>query len=69
MRTWRLKLVEASNATKTPGWSLCITRALIAAPLVAIGGIGYWFSFFDEQKRSLHDRLSRTKILLTEKEK
>jgi uncharacterized RDD family membrane protein YckC len=69
MRAWRLKLVSQFDNSQTPNWQQCLVRSLVAIPSVLLGGIGYWCSFFDTQKRSLHDRISRTQVLLTEKEK
>lgn len=67
MRAWRLKVVDAHIPDTTPAWPKCLRRALLAAPLVLLGGIGYWFSFFDPQKRSLHDRMSQTRVILIPK--
>ncbi len=65
MRAWRLRLVS-DNYTK-PGLIACLVRTLIAPCSLFLLGAGYWWQLIDKDQLSLHDRLSRTQVLLLPK--
>ena len=67
MRAWRLRLERDDNSTARPGWGQCLLRCLVAAPALAAGGIGYWWCYIDTRGRSLHDRLSATRVTVMPK--
>lgn len=61
MKTWKIQLRELDGGTTMGvGWRACLIRCLVAPLAVLVAGLGYWFALLDPQRRSLHDRLSRT---------
>ena len=67
MRAWRLQLVSDSReeaGKSVPSWQQCLLRCLVAPLAIAAAGIGYWWCFIDSRGRSLHDRLSGTRVIL-----
>jgi uncharacterized RDD family membrane protein YckC len=65
MQAWRLRLVTLDGGR--PGWreaSIRFAAALLSwLPL----GLGYLWALFDPQKRTWHDRLSGTRLVLDPK--
>ena len=61
MRAWRI--VIESEKGGSPGWGQCIVRFLAAWLSAACLLLGYAWSLFDSQKRTWHDRASRTVLL------
>ena len=61
MRPWRLQVVDADDGQATRGrlWQRFAWATLSWLPV----GLGFWISLLDGQRRSLHDRLSRTQLL------
>jgi uncharacterized RDD family membrane protein YckC len=63
MKTWRLRLVTREGA------SLTLSRALLryVAALISLAffGLGFIWAFVDRESAFLHDRLARTRIVLT----
>jgi uncharacterized RDD family membrane protein YckC len=64
MRAWRIKLVNSKQTAIT--WTQCVTR--FAAGLLTFG-LTYIYALFDSNGRTLHDVLSRTKIISTKTDK
>ncbi|ARU26969.1 RDD family protein [Cellvibrio sp. PSBB006] len=67
MRAWRMKLVDLEYGT--PGFKHCAIRCLVAPFSLLLGGLGYFWRWFDPQKMTLHDRLSKTQVIVQPKEK
>lgn len=61
MRAWGVQLV--SDRGGPPGWWQCGLRFGAAGLSAAAAGMGYWWSLFDRQKLSWHDRLSQTRLM------
>jgi len=61
MKTWRLRLVDASGRPLRPTQALL--RYLAAWPCVLIGGVGFLWALLDPEKRFLHDRIAGTRIV------
>lgn len=62
MRAWRLQLVAADGGPVTRAQAL---KRAAAAPLSWLTlGLGYAWSWLDPQRRSWHDRLSGTRVVL-----
>lgn len=62
MKTWHLRLVSAD------GSPLMLRQAMLRFVLALPGtllGIGILWALFDRERQFLHDRLARTKIILT----
>ncbi len=64
MKVWRLKVVGAGQPLKLKH---CIVRLILAPLSLAAAGIGYWWSLFDGNKQTLHDKLSGTQTILLDK--
>ncbi len=63
MRAWRLRIL--SNNNKTPSLAQCLKRFTVA--ILSLGS-GFLLCFVNKEKRSLHDLLSSTHIVLMPKE-
>lgn len=62
MQAWRIQLLDASGSP--PSAARCILRCLTAAVSLLPAGLGYWWVLVDREKRSWHDRLSSTHLVL-----
>lgn len=67
MRAWRMKLVDLEY--NTPRLKQCFLRCLIAPFSLLLGGVGYFWRWFDPQKMTLHDRVSKTQVIVLPKDK
>jgi uncharacterized RDD family membrane protein YckC len=65
MRSWRLRVQRDDG--RLPGWWQALGRFLLAIPALALGGIGLWWMFVDRERLALHDRLSRTRVVVVPK--
>jgi uncharacterized RDD family membrane protein YckC len=63
MRAWRVQIVNLEN--KAPSLLQCCVR-FILSPL---GWLLFITSFFDDKKQCLHDKLSKTQLILLSKTK
>lgn len=61
MRAWKLKLLRADGG-KVGVWP-ALARFFFALLSLAIVGIGFWWTLFDAQKRTLHDRICKTMMV------
>jgi uncharacterized RDD family membrane protein YckC len=61
MRAWRLRLLDAHG--RVPGWPSLVLRYLVAGIALAAFGLGYWWAWFDPQRRTWHDLASGTRVL------
>lgn len=60
LRAWKIKVLTEDRKPMT--WSQAMQRFVFAILSWAFFGLGFWWSVFDRQKRSWHDRLSKTAI-------
>jgi len=61
MQAWRIKV---ENLDGTPiSWKQVLQRLAVAPFALALGGIGYWWSLFDKNKRSWPDLVSQSRIV------
>lgn len=67
MRAWRMKLTTFDLATPTK--KQCLIRCIVAPLSLACCGFGYFWRWFDSEKLTLHDRLSKTQVIVVPKEK
>lgn len=65
MQTWRLKIINLDG--HKPSWRQLIIRVLTGTVSLLFFGIGFFFSIFDKQNRTLHDIASQTRIIVTPK--
>ena len=61
MLAWRLKLVQSANG-RTVTWKQALIRYLAAILSWAVLGAGFWWSLFDGEHKTWHDRLSGTEL-------
>lgn len=62
MLAWRVKLVQAGSDAKIT-WSQALIRYLAAYLSWAALGLGFWWSLWDKDKKTWHDRLSGTRLV------
>jgi uncharacterized RDD family membrane protein YckC len=65
MRAWRLKLLRSDGLPLTTGDALL--RCLTALLSWAAGGLGFLWILVDRDNLAWHDRLSKTRMVITEK--
>ncbi|MFK8041251.1 RDD family protein [Congregibacter sp.] len=65
MQAWRIKLVPMPGNELSFG--RVVTRCLSALLSALCLGLGYWWCLFDKKKRSWHDYLSGTELVLIPK--
>lgn len=65
MRAWRLRLVNQDF--RRPSWLACGIRAATAPLSLLLLGAGYWWQLFDQANLTLHDRISKSQVLLLPK--
>jgi len=61
MRPWRLRVTD--SAATAPSWSQLWKRYAIGTLSLLLGGIGFWWAWFDREGLTWHDRLSRTRLV------
>ncbi len=61
MRPWRLRLLALDGGTPTR--TALIKRYLVGNLSLLIGGLGFWWAWFDRDKRTWHDRASGTRLV------
>jgi uncharacterized RDD family membrane protein YckC len=60
MRPWLLRLTTRDGAM--PSWSQLWTRYAVATLSLLLGGLGFWWAWFDRERLTWHDRLSGTRL-------
>lgn len=65
MRAWRLRLVAENG--EVPSWGSCLLRTGLAPLSLAAAGLGYLWCLLDQQGSTLHDRISRSRVVLLPK--
>lgn len=65
MKTWRIRLVDASGST--PTLATAVRRYPLAAAGLLLGGAGLWWALLDSDGQFLHDRLAGTRLVMAEK--
>lgn len=63
MRAWKIKLLDLTSGS-APSMLQLILRGLVALPCLLLGGIGLWWMLADPQRLAIHDRLSKTRLVL-----
>ena len=61
MLAWRVKLVQTTNGQSIT-WKQALIRYLAAFLSWAALGAGFWWSLFDAERKTWHDRLSGTQL-------
>lgn len=58
MRPWRLRLV--TDADTVPTWPALWKRYTVGTVSLLLGGLGFWWAWFDREHLTWHDRVSGT---------
>lgn len=61
MRPWRLRVVATDG--ERPTRKALLRRYLVGTLSLALGGLGFWWAWFDREKRTWHDRASGTRVV------
>ena len=64
MKTWKLRLVSADGGPVSA--RRATLRYVLACPSIAFGGAGLVWAVFDRDRQFLHDRLARTRIVMSD---
>ena len=67
MRAWRLRVVRLDGGS--PGWRTSGVRFLGAWLSFLALGLGYAWALVDRERRTWHDRMSDTRVVLLPKQK
>lgn len=67
MKTWRMKIVN-SDDLNCPSYPRCIVRFLCAPFSLCLLGAGYWLMYTNVERQTLHDKISKTRTVLLNKE-
>ncbi|GAB3309533.1 RDD family protein [Haliea atlantica] len=65
MQAWRIQVLDGEGNPPHP--ARCVLRCLAALVSLAPAGLGYWWMLVDRERRSWHDRLSGTHLVLLPK--
>lgn len=63
MRAWKLRLVRADGARVDS--ALAGKRFVLALLSLIVFGAGFWYAFFDAERRTWHDRACGTRMTRT----
>lgn len=66
MRAWRLKVIN-QQGSRLP-LAQCVSRCVFAVVSLGFFGLGYFWRWLDPQELTLHDKLSKTRVLVLPKE-
>ncbi len=69
MKAWRIQLVTDNPETKKPSIMQCAQRSAWGIMSLALAGMGYWYRFFSPTGQCLHDKLTRTHVILLAEKK
>jgi len=61
MRAWRVRIEDRDG--HKPGWGASAIRFLVSLVSLGIAGLGFFWSLFDQDKRTWHDILSETRLV------
>ena len=66
MRAWRLCLVDV-HSQNPPSFIQCCQRAAWGLLSLLVIGLGYWYRFFSPTGQCLHDKLTKTNVIILPK--
>ena len=61
MRAWHVCITDETGSR--PGWRWCAVRFLTSILSASAAGLGFLWSLIDSDKRTWHDKASRTRLL------
>ena len=62
MQTWRMELIDLDG--NRPTVMICIKRCGLAILSFCCFGVGYLWLLFDREKQTLHDKLTKTRVVV-----
>lgn len=62
MRSWGISIISESNTSLN--WKQASLRYFASLLSLALFGLGFLWALFDKKKLALHDRLSKTKLVI-----
>ena len=63
MRSWKIKVFDETDSTLN--WKQASLRYFAALLSLSLLGLGFIWALFNKDKLTLHDRLSKTKLIIT----
>jgi uncharacterized RDD family membrane protein YckC len=63
MRSWHIFVINESR--QNPNWRQATQRFFSAVLSLLLLGLGFLWSLFDKNKLALHDRLSKTRLIVS----
>ncbi len=72
MRPWRIRVVATDSIGTDPvalAPKTLWTRYAVGTLSLLLGGLGFWWAWFDREKRTWHDRASGTRVVAVPKRK
>ena len=67
MRSWKIEVLDETNSTLN--WKQASIRYFFALISLLLFGLGFIWAIFDKEKLALHDRLSKTKLIVIKNNK
>ncbi|QEQ97703.1 RDD family protein [Neptunomonas concharum] len=67
MMAWRLRVQTIEGYSLS--WGHALKRFLMAIISIAVGGLGYWWMLFSDQRMTWHDMVSSTRVVQLPKRK
>lgn len=61
MRPWRLRVIAAGGTPATR--RQLIKRYVVGTLSMLMGGLGFWWAWFDRERLTWHDRVSGTRVV------
>ncbi len=61
MRPWRIKVIGMDDGQ--PGWRALAIRYAVGSVSLLLGGLGFWWAWFDRDGMTWHDRASGTRMV------
>jgi uncharacterized RDD family membrane protein YckC len=66
MKAWRLRVI--SDDGKRLRFSTCLLRFFLGILSFCVFGLGYFWALFDRDNKALHDRLTKSSVVIVERE-
>ena len=67
MRSWKIEVINETNSTLN--WKQASLRYIASLLSLLLLGLGFIWSLVDKEKLALHDRLSKTKLVVIKNKK
>jgi uncharacterized RDD family membrane protein YckC len=61
MRPWRLRVATAAG--ETASYRSLMLRYAVGSVSLLLGGLGFWWAWFDRDRLTWHDRASKTRMI------